>query len=403
MKHRILLAAVTLCVALVPAARAELDVSTVDLSGLSSAELVILKNKVNVAIWESGDWKQVTIQPGVWKVGEEIPAGHYHVTAAEGDAIKFRYGDTLSAGKTAVTYSSNAYISESLFHPSAKSYRPGSATSVNVDMQEGCYVDVSLGCAVLSPYTGAEFAFSSEELTMPPAATPTPKPTRRPTPSPTPKPKATKTPAPTATPKKAAQSSSSKTKATDKRGAFEFCYLSQYRLSESESLFGTGYEIQSSEAESFSSAFAETWNALADDGQYYADLLLGDAYLSLPYFEIEKIQMPFYDNSADHTSSKPSREIIRTLIGLSVLEYDDTDASMNEILQDSFPSQYDSMYVDCANIMSDMTKHMVDAVAESRTTNSEYGVLVYSGNYDYYLQYINSGSVDEYLLNAVAR
>lgn len=34
-------------------------------------------------------------------------------------------------------------------------------------MQAGCYVDISLGCAVFSPYTGAAFAFSEEALTMP--------------------------------------------------------------------------------------------------------------------------------------------------------------------------------------------------------------------------------------------
>ena len=159
MKRRVLLSAVCLCASLSPVALAEIDVNTIDLSGLSSAELLILQNKLNAAMWESADWKQVTIQPGILKVGVDIPAGHYTITAADADVIKFRYGDTLNSGKTAVTYSSNAYLSENLVSPSAKNYHSNSVTSIDVDMQAGCYVDISLGCAVFSPYTGAAFAF----------------------------------------------------------------------------------------------------------------------------------------------------------------------------------------------------------------------------------------------------
>lgn len=91
MKRRVLLAAVCLCASLSPVGLAEIDVNTIDLSGLSSAELLILQNKLNAAMWESADWKQVTIQPGILKVGVDIPAGHYTITAADADVIKFRY------------------------------------------------------------------------------------------------------------------------------------------------------------------------------------------------------------------------------------------------------------------------------------------------------------------------
>ena len=217
MKRRVLLAAVCLCASLSPVALAEIDVNTIDLSGLSSAELLILQNKLNAAMWESADWKQVTIQPGILKVGVDIPAGHYTITAADADVIKFRYGNTLNSGKTAVTYSSNAYLSENLVSPSAKNYHSNSVTSIDVDMQAGCYVDISLGCAVFSPYTGAAFAFSEEALTMPPASTPTPKPTRRPTPVPTATPKATKKPTPSPSP-----SPMPKLSSKVKYGAFDY-------------------------------------------------------------------------------------------------------------------------------------------------------------------------------------
>lgn len=106
---------------------------------------------------------------------------------------------------------------------------------------------------------------------------------------------------------------SAETKATDKRNAFEFCYLSQYRLSESQSLYGTGYEIQSSETKYVLPAFVDHMEYACRRRAYYADLLIGQAYLSLPYFEIEEIKMPFYDNNAAPADAPLSKEITRTL------------------------------------------------------------------------------------------
>lgn len=52
----------------------------VDLSGMSFDELVALRDQLNLAIWNSQEWQEVTIPAGVWKVGEDIPAGHWHIT-----------------------------------------------------------------------------------------------------------------------------------------------------------------------------------------------------------------------------------------------------------------------------------------------------------------------------------
>ena len=50
-----------------------------DISGLTYDELVQLKDQINLAMWNSEEWQEVTVPAGVWKVGESIPAGHWDI------------------------------------------------------------------------------------------------------------------------------------------------------------------------------------------------------------------------------------------------------------------------------------------------------------------------------------
>ena len=50
-----------------------------DISGLSYEELVQLRDCINLAIWNSEEWQEVTVPPGLWKIGDDIPAGHWTI------------------------------------------------------------------------------------------------------------------------------------------------------------------------------------------------------------------------------------------------------------------------------------------------------------------------------------
>ena len=51
-----------------------------DISSLSYDELVELKDSINLAIWNSQEWQEVTVPMGVWTVGEDIPVGHWSIS-----------------------------------------------------------------------------------------------------------------------------------------------------------------------------------------------------------------------------------------------------------------------------------------------------------------------------------
>lgn len=72
------LAILILAAAVVMSASAELP----DISGLTFEELVALRDQINLAIWSSQEWQEVTVPEGVWIIGEDIPAGHWTVRVA---------------------------------------------------------------------------------------------------------------------------------------------------------------------------------------------------------------------------------------------------------------------------------------------------------------------------------
>lgn len=66
-----------------------------DLSGMSFDDLVALRDQLNLAIWNSAEWQEVTVPAGVWTIGEDIPAGHWTVHPQPGDYVLVTYCDSL--------------------------------------------------------------------------------------------------------------------------------------------------------------------------------------------------------------------------------------------------------------------------------------------------------------------
>ena len=56
---------------------------TIDLSSMSYADLLKLQHQVAFEIIGRPEWKQVTVPPGTWRVGDDIPAGYYSITTSD--------------------------------------------------------------------------------------------------------------------------------------------------------------------------------------------------------------------------------------------------------------------------------------------------------------------------------
>ena len=127
----------------------------VDLSGMSFDELVALKDKINLAIWNSQEWQEVTVPQGVWLVGEDIPEGHWTISCNTKYA-RITTGTVLDDTKQSIdTWNSDFCVYESVTNPNYKYFDPGSdKTQIDLDLKSGVYVVIDQGDVVFSPYAG---------------------------------------------------------------------------------------------------------------------------------------------------------------------------------------------------------------------------------------------------------
>lgn len=128
-----------------------------DLSGMSYDELVALRDQINLAMWNSAEWQAVTVPQGIWKVGVDIPEGHWTIKPVEGVYAYVTYGSTLEENGKEVSYKSKDYYSESIFSPTSSVYDHGEDMfQIDIDAKSGSYIEVERGDVVFMPYSGKQ-------------------------------------------------------------------------------------------------------------------------------------------------------------------------------------------------------------------------------------------------------
>lgn len=142
------LIAFCLAVSFVPAAFAEWD-----LSGMSFDELVALKDQINLAIWNSAEWQEVTVPQGIYQVGRQIPPGKWTVICKSNTMGEIEVADSLRENGTKVTFPPKA--DKIIYNPESTLYSEGDATEWTVELFDGEYVAVSMSSLVFTPYNGA--------------------------------------------------------------------------------------------------------------------------------------------------------------------------------------------------------------------------------------------------------
>lgn len=158
----------------------------IDLSGMSFDELVELRDQLNLAIWNSAEWQEVTVPQGIWIVGEDIPAGHWSISPMDKSSASISYGDTLEENKKEVSYSSDNYFYEYLKAPGSTLYDENSDVArTDIVAEAGSYIEIEYGSVRFTPYSGKpDLGFGGSHVSYPSKPTPAPSPTPSPTEAP---------------------------------------------------------------------------------------------------------------------------------------------------------------------------------------------------------------------------
>ena len=126
-----------------------------DISGLSFDELVQLKEKLNLAIWNSKEWQEVVVPIGVWKIGENIPVGKWTISAAsENDSVGtfVEYCSKLEPSGLEASASGTVFYYQQLENKySSEGWYP---LSIDIDCQKDMYIIIKQGPALFTPFAG---------------------------------------------------------------------------------------------------------------------------------------------------------------------------------------------------------------------------------------------------------
>ena len=122
-----------------------------DLSGMSFDELVALRDQLNLAIWNSQEWQEVTVPAGVWIVGQDIPAGHWVIRPAPDTYISVVYCDRLDEYGKAPAVGWRGW--SGTLTAKDKGLTVNEPQEVDLDMVDGMYF-INRGTVIFTPYSG---------------------------------------------------------------------------------------------------------------------------------------------------------------------------------------------------------------------------------------------------------
>lgn len=117
--------------------------------------LVRLKDDINLAMWMSAKWQEVTVPQGTWKVGKDIPAGHWSVKCAPGArTTQIDWGEELAQNGEDISWSGRSSSYNTVYneknYPDAENY----LHVYSFEVRDGDYIKISNGSAVFMPYVG---------------------------------------------------------------------------------------------------------------------------------------------------------------------------------------------------------------------------------------------------------
>ena len=128
-----------------------------DISGLSFDELVQLRDQLNLAIWNSQEWKEVTVPIGVWKIGEDIPAGKWTIKAASDDPYAnpyVIYCDKIDESGAKARVDGEVFFGVVIGTETSED--DSNPKSVDLECHDGRYIVIQYGPAIFSPFAGKQ-------------------------------------------------------------------------------------------------------------------------------------------------------------------------------------------------------------------------------------------------------
>ncbi len=120
----------------------------IDLSSYSWDELIALGSQINLELMSRPNFKEVKVPTGAYKVGVDIPAGKWTITASYG-MCEVYWGKALDEYGVEIPYSSRIDDLDDW----------GNESSVTWDLKEGTYIVITRNPVKFTPYVPVSLGF----------------------------------------------------------------------------------------------------------------------------------------------------------------------------------------------------------------------------------------------------
>lgn len=128
---------------------------TVDLSGMTFNQLLMLRYEIQLALLTNEEFKMASVPQGVWEVGKDIPAGHWSIVA-DAPYIMVEVCTALDAlGKGVDVKNTDFYYYQFLTDSNSEQFDKNTDVDViDLELKDGFYVIIKGGSVIFESYIG---------------------------------------------------------------------------------------------------------------------------------------------------------------------------------------------------------------------------------------------------------
>lgn len=128
----------------------------VDLSGMSFSDLLALKERINLALFQCDEWQEVKVPAGMYKIGTDIPAGKWVISPIDGETARVYWGEGTTSGGTEID---DEYAYEQITSPNDSYAKYNKVESVMWELANGTYLLIQDSPVIFTPFTGISLGF----------------------------------------------------------------------------------------------------------------------------------------------------------------------------------------------------------------------------------------------------
>lgn len=126
----------------------------IDLDSYSFDQLASLRDQIMVEMMTRGEWQEVTVPAGTYRIGEHIPSGHWQITCAPQGYCYVTVGATLEENGKEIVYGSDGYYHIALVGLDSGLSDRGYPSTVDLVLSDGMYIYIERSFVTFSTYSG---------------------------------------------------------------------------------------------------------------------------------------------------------------------------------------------------------------------------------------------------------